>query len=278
MLPRAIIFDWAGTLVDHGSLAPVKAFQRLFIEYGLPITAAEARGPMGLHKRKHIMRVLETPTVCSRFRNLHNRDPRPQDVESMYTGFTQLQIDAIKEQCHWIHGAPEIIRAYRDRGVLIGSCTGYSRRMMEPLLELAAASGVTFDCVITSCDVSHGRPSPNMIFAACRQMGVNPQRDIVIKVGDTLADIQEGFNAKVVSVGVTDTGNEMGLSYEQLIASALDADKLSKRRIKITEAMLAARATTTIASVADLPSITQNTSLGRAIKNGLHLFPVAAPV
>lgn len=278
MFPRAIIFDWAGTLVDHGSMAPVKAFQRLFVEYGLPITTTEARGPMGLHKREHIMRILETPAVQARFRNLHTRNPRPQDVESLYNGFTRLQIDAIKEQCHWIPGAPEIVRAYRERGVLIGSCTGYSRRMMEPLLELAASSGVTFDSVITSCDVRHGRPSPNMIFAACRQMGIDPRKDLVIKVGDTLADVEEGFNAKVVSIGVTDTGNEMGLSYEQLIASTLDADALAKRRIKISGAMIAARATTTIASVVELPTVTHNQSLGRAVKNGLHLFPVAAPV
>ena len=34
---RALVFDWAGTVVDHGSLAPMGAFVETFGEFGVEI-------------------------------------------------------------------------------------------------------------------------------------------------------------------------------------------------------------------------------------------------
>src|SRR5208337_3550619 len=48
---RAVILDWAGTTVDHGSMAPVAALQRVFAENGVEITPAEARKDMGVLKK-----------------------------------------------------------------------------------------------------------------------------------------------------------------------------------------------------------------------------------
>ena len=44
---KAVIFDWAGTVVDYGSLAPMGAFVETFAEFGVAISIDEARGPMG---------------------------------------------------------------------------------------------------------------------------------------------------------------------------------------------------------------------------------------
>ncbi|MGB7996010.1 MAG: phosphonoacetaldehyde hydrolase, partial [Photobacterium halotolerans] len=61
---EAVIFDWAGTVVDFGSFAPttifVEAFKR---EYDFDISLAEARVPMGLGKWDHIKAVGELPDV-----------------------------------------------------------------------------------------------------------------------------------------------------------------------------------------------------------------------
>lgn len=50
---KAVVFDWAGTIVDCGVLAPVLAFQKVFEDEGVPVTDEETRGPMGTHKRVH---------------------------------------------------------------------------------------------------------------------------------------------------------------------------------------------------------------------------------
>jgi phosphonoacetaldehyde hydrolase len=50
---QAAILDWAGTVVDHGSRAPMGAFVRAFAEFGVTISIANARGPMGMAKWDH---------------------------------------------------------------------------------------------------------------------------------------------------------------------------------------------------------------------------------
>lgn len=57
LLPaQAVILDWAGTVIDCGVFSPVVVFKRGFEAEGVPVTDAEARGPMGTHKKEHIRR------------------------------------------------------------------------------------------------------------------------------------------------------------------------------------------------------------------------------
>lgn len=58
---RLAVFDWAGTLVDHGSRAPVLAFVETFARAGVEASEAEARVPMGLEKRAHLAAMLNEP-------------------------------------------------------------------------------------------------------------------------------------------------------------------------------------------------------------------------
>ena len=45
------LFVHPGTVCDAGVFAPVLSFQKLFEAEGVPITDAETRAPMGVHKR-----------------------------------------------------------------------------------------------------------------------------------------------------------------------------------------------------------------------------------
>ena len=52
---EAVIFDWAGTIVDFGSFAPTQIFVDAFAQaYGFELSLEEARRPMGLGKWQHI--------------------------------------------------------------------------------------------------------------------------------------------------------------------------------------------------------------------------------
>jgi len=59
---RAVILDWAGTTVDHGSIAPILALQSLFAQHGITLSTEDARRDMGLLKRDHIRAILALPT------------------------------------------------------------------------------------------------------------------------------------------------------------------------------------------------------------------------
>jgi len=49
----------------------------------------------------------------------------------------------------------------------------------------------------------------------------------MVKIGDTVTDIQEGLNAGMWTVGLTQTGNELGLTEEEV--AALDQEDLRQR-------------------------------------------------
>ena len=65
---EAVIFDWAGTNVDHGSLAPVRAITELFARYGIRLSDVDARRDMGIFKKDHIRRILAMHHVSEAWR------------------------------------------------------------------------------------------------------------------------------------------------------------------------------------------------------------------
>src|SRR5262249_7289863 len=88
---RAVIFDWAGTTVDYGSMAPVDAFIELFRRHGVTVSAEEARRPMGSYKKDHVRLILDMEPVTRQWQRLHGRSPSPEDVELLYREFIPLQ-------------------------------------------------------------------------------------------------------------------------------------------------------------------------------------------
>jgi phosphonoacetaldehyde hydrolase len=212
---KAVVFDWAGTTVDHGSLGPVAAMQSVFASAGIDVTADEIRAPMGLHKRDHIRAVLEAKGSAV-------------DAESLYAEFIPRQLDALAEHSRVITGVPEAVERMRRRGLKIGSTTGYNRAMLDRLLELARTQGFVPDCAICPDDVGGGRPAPWMCYQNAMQMRVYPM-SAMVKVGDTESDIAEGRNAGAWTIGVARTGNEIGLSESDWNALAAD------RRVKLLD-------------------------------------------
>jgi phosphonoacetaldehyde hydrolase len=224
---KAIIFDWAGTTVDHGSIAPVMAFIETFRLHGVDISIEEARAPMGMHKCDHIRAITKMPMVAALWKTAHDRLPDEADVAAMYEEFIPLQIKVLADYADPIPGAVETITDLRKRGVKIGSTTGYNRQMMEVLAPEAARRGFQPDSIVCVSDVPAGRPEPWMALRSAMELRAYPP-ELVVKVGDTVPDIEEGLNAGMWTVAVGLTGNELGLTAEEL--AALSQDELETRR------------------------------------------------
>ena len=92
---QAVIFDWAGTLVDFGSLAPTQIFVEAFAEFDVQVSIEEARGPMGMGKWDHIRTLCNQPQVAERYRQAFGRTPTDDDVTAIYQRFMPLQIEKI---------------------------------------------------------------------------------------------------------------------------------------------------------------------------------------
>jgi phosphonoacetaldehyde hydrolase len=248
----AVIFDWAGTTIDFGSLAPVRTLERVFGDAGVPITEEEARRDMGIAKRDHIAALLAMPRIRTEWATVRGRAIIPTDADLLYERFMPLQFECLKQYSKVIEGVPEVTEALRSSGIKIGSTTGYTRTMLDLLTTEAARQGYRPDCSFSPEDAGSGRPHPFMIYAVAIKMQVYPL-GAIIKVGDTESDIQEGLNAGVWSVGVAGTGNSVGLSEAQF--NSLTHDERTNRVQKGRNDLQMAGAHYVIDTLADLEAV-----------------------
>ncbi|MGE4290726.1 MAG: phosphonoacetaldehyde hydrolase [Desulfovibrio sp.] len=215
---RAVVLDWAGTAVDYGSVGPVAVFVEVFARRGVDVTWAEARKPMGLMKRDHIVSMCQDPSVLKKWRAATGADPGLADIDAMYHETEKLMVACIARHSDPIPGLLEAVGELRAMGVKIGSSTGYTGPMMDVLVPEAAKKGYSPDSIVCSTDVPRGRPYPWMCFQNAINLEVYPM-EAMVKIGDSLSDVQEGLNAGMWSIGLTKSGNEMGMTLEELQAT-----------------------------------------------------------
>jgi phosphonoacetaldehyde hydrolase len=180
---KAVVFDWAGTLVDYGSLAPVKAMGELFKKEGIDVDEATARGPMGRNKKDHIMvgyiamrssgapsavwprahlgspsdiDCLSPPCVQDILKSKHIEKAwfdkfgsyaDDEDVAELYAAFGDLMAAQVTERATPIPGVIKSVGLLRAMGVKLGSCSGYDERTMSTLVPAAKKHGLELEAV-----------------------------------------------------------------------------------------------------------------------------------
>jgi len=249
---KAVIVDWAGTIVDHGSRAPVEAFREVFRRRGVDISVEEARGPMGLEKRDHILALLAMERVAAEWQAAHGATATDAEVSEMYEDFVPIQFDLLGRHDDIVPGALAALEACRSRGLKIGSSSGYATPLMNHLTNLARSRNLAVDAVVAATEVQGGRPAPWMIFRNMELLGVWPPAAVVV-VDDTPVGVAAGINAGAWSIGVLETGNAFGLTPAEL--AALAPAERDQRRTAGEQAMAAAGAHYAINSIADLPPV-----------------------
>lgn len=233
---RAVVFDWAGTVVDYGCHAPAVVLQRIFAQQGVALTPSESRHAMGLLKVDQIRAILALPRVSSEWRVVRGSEPDETNAQELFRAFIDEQLDCIEEYSTVIPGVPEMVESLRSAGVRIGSTTGYTREIMARLQPHAARQGYSPDCVVTPDDVGAGRPTPWMIFENMKRLDIYPP-DLVVKVGDTQSDMEEGRNAGAWCVGVSESASDAVLLGNEPVQRMLIAS--GAHRVVATAAELA---------------------------------------
>ena len=136
---KAVVFDWAGTMVDFGSRAPMGVFVEAFARFGVRIGVAEARGPMGRPKRDHVAALMAMPRIAAAWTERHGHGPGEADIDAVYEVFVPMNVAVAADYAEVIPGAIDTVRELRRRGLKIGSTTGYTREIMAKVLPRAAA-------------------------------------------------------------------------------------------------------------------------------------------
>jgi phosphonoacetaldehyde hydrolase len=244
-----VIFDWAGTMVDFGCRAPVAALVEAFARHDVRLDEAAARADMGKAKIDHVRALLARPEVRAAWTTATGAAPSEADVAALMDDLGPLMRQAAGEAAELIPGAAETAASLRAAGLKVASSTGYTRKMMAPVLARAAAQGYAPDHLVCSGETPEGRPSPLMIYKACAELGVWPLARVV-KVDDAEAGVAEGRAAGCFTVGVSASGNGIGLSQSEL--AALDPAERGRRLAGAAASLRAAGADLVIETVADL--------------------------
>jgi phosphoglycolate phosphatase len=179
-----IVFDWDGTLLDSAG-AIVHAIQSAARDLNLPVPSdAQARHVIGLglsdalHHAVPDLPESEYPKMVDRYRHHY------------LSGDHTLALFA---------GAAALVQQLSAEGYGLAVATGKSRLGLTRALE---HSGLGPYFHATRCaDECHSKPHPQMLEEILEEMGVPPERAVMI--GDTTHDLLMAQNAGVAGVGVT---------------------------------------------------------------------------
>ena len=155
----------------------------------------------------------------------------------MFEEFVPLQIKVLADYADLIPGTLDAVADFRARGLKIGSTTGYTSEMMGLVGSETTKRGYTPDSIVCANQVPEGRPAPFMCLQNMINLQVYPP-EAIVKVDDTIPGIEEGLNAGMWSIGLTKTGNEMGLNAHEIIqlAPAELNLKLERAAARMTQA------------------------------------------
>ena len=249
---KAAVFDWAGTIIDYGSFAPMGVFVKAFETFGITATIEQARGPMGKPKWDHIQAMMALPEIAAQWHQKRGHEPTSADVDEVYKVFVPMNEEVVTDYAALVPGAKEAVEDLRAMGLKIGSTTGYTRSIMERVLPVAAEQGYAPDNLVCADDLPEGRPGPLGMYQCMIDLVVYPP-SALIKVDDTAPGILEGVAAGCVTVGVAMSGNSVGKTPEEV--EALSADDYAAERARAAEVLFQAGADHVIDTVADLPNL-----------------------
>ena len=265
---KGLVLDWSGTTADAYVIAPAVVFAEVFRNQGVEISMNEARGPMGLRKDLHIEQLTLDPVIRERWQAVHGRYPDQSDVDRMFGDFVSAQVACLPQYTDLLPEVAEVTQRMQQQGIRIGVSTGFTRVMVDVLLESAIKQGFTPDATVAGDEVLNGaRPKLLMVYRNLDLLEIWPIESVV-KVDDTVGGVGEGLNADCWAVGVSRYSNYMLINSLEESAS-LSEDEIQRRVSISSQKLREAGAHYVIESIADIEGYPCPTGLWR--KALIHL-------
>ena len=184
---KAVIFDMDGSLVDSMWIWP--EVDRIFMK------KYELTPPDSFHRDIEGMSYTETARYfVDTFR-------MSRTVEQVMQEWRDMTIRLYSERVYPKAGAVRFLDAMKQKGIALGIATSNDRRIADAALK---ARGLTpyFDSVRTSCEVSAGKPAPDVYLKVAEDLSVDPSACLVFE--DVPKGILAGKNAGMEVCAVDD--------------------------------------------------------------------------
>ena len=184
-----VVLDMAGTtLKDNNNVA--QAFQEAMKVPGYDIPLSVINPLMGYKKTEAILKMLReyetNPQIITE-----------ELINQIHEDFIKIMIEYYENSSgiSALPGVEETMRIIKSKGIKIGMNTGFSKQVAEVIVKrLGWEEKGLIDILVGSDEVEKGRPYPFMIQKMRTELGIENDA-IIVKVGDTEVDVQEGFNA-----------------------------------------------------------------------------------
>jgi phosphonatase-like hydrolase len=194
-----VMFDLSGTTVED-DMGVRDCLYQAAQEFKLQTTPEEILMHMGTNKI-HLYQFL---IARQRGREIDIRDfEKERDPDTLdeamkvYNRYTALMVEQYRTMTREVPGTAEVFRWCHSHGIKVATDTGFHRVVVEAIMD--GLGWIRDGLVDLAVDVEHipgeiGRPAPFMIYYAMTHLNVQSVHE-VIKIGDTPADMLEGYNA-----------------------------------------------------------------------------------
>lgn len=201
---EAVAFDLDGTLVDTAPDLTAAANLMLELLGGQPLREDCIPALIGDGVDAFVARVIAKGTGGSKL------DPALHAAASAL--FRTLYEQHLFERSRIFPGVVQTLEVLEEAGLPLCCITNKESRFAVPLLE-AAGLRERFAAIVCADSSEDRKPSPNMLLAACGQLGIAPPQ--LLHIGDSPSDVAaaRALNCRVVAVSY-------GYSAHQVLAEA----------------------------------------------------------
>lgn len=192
----------AGTTVNDkvdGHPLMVISMMRAFAKHGIELAPDLINKHRGKQKSEAIQTLLKEVADLSATDAEHVGD----DIYRDFLHALESNLSSISE----IDGTTELFRHLKSKDIYVGVGSGFPMQVVQAIISrLGWLEEELLDYVGSAEQVGVGRPNPKMIHDAMQQLGITDGL-AVVKIGDTVVDVQEGKNAGAWTVAVL-TGSQ----------------------------------------------------------------------
>ena len=181
-----VVFDVAGTTLRDDGDVVARCMAASLAWAGVEVDLADIDPVMGLLKPRAIATLLEQKRGSA---------PDAGEVATIHERFRSAMVEyySTAPEVAAVAGAEDVFDALRERGMRVALDTGFDRTILDAVIDRLGWRSM-LDATIASDEVQRGRPHPDMILSLMSRLGV-AEAGRVCKVGDSVADIEEGVNA-----------------------------------------------------------------------------------